>query len=166
MLLSITIIFIIGNVLEPLAFTPVYRGLFGPAALLQDSYMNFRAVTNALEAITYMSNFPSYCIFNPYFTATLRAMLLCHKVDVSVDVSSHGRVSQSHHGRLSVERRPTTLHNVWQEGRKVSQVVPIVWEEDGKAGPATPTTVIEQLNPPLPHGGVYVGESSLSDNQE
>ena len=79
MLLSISVVFILCHILEPLLETSIFTSVFGDCSLETSEYETLRMFGNWFESLTWISNFVSYCLFNHVFFRNLKKVLTRRK---------------------------------------------------------------------------------------
>ena len=95
MLLSISTLFVVCNVLEPLVLPDVYTTLFGKCSQYSDQYNILLMTANILELVSFASNFLCYCIFNRSFRMTLGRCFPCKPNVVEVDTGQVATIKET-----------------------------------------------------------------------
>ncbi len=89
MLLSISTVFIVCHALEPFIQPEVYQTMVGECSHYSSDYHILLLAVTLAEAVSFASNFVSYCTFNKCFTITLKRMLRCEPNVVGVGSGKH-----------------------------------------------------------------------------
>ena len=89
MLLSISTVFIVCHALEPFIQSEIYQTMFGECSHHSSDYHILLLVVTLAEAVSFASNFISYCSFNRCFTLTLKKLLRCEPNIVGVEAGKH-----------------------------------------------------------------------------
>ncbi len=95
MLLSISTLFVVCNVLEPLLLPDVYTTIFGKCSQYDDQYNILLMIANIVESVSFASNFVCYCIFNRSFRMTLGKFLPCESNIIEVDTQPVATVKET-----------------------------------------------------------------------
>lgn len=72
MLISVSVVFLIGHFPDCISQYGVYKSIFGKCSIYQVHYIVFRLIANILEMTSSSSNFIIYCITIEHFPKSLR----------------------------------------------------------------------------------------------
>ena len=94
MMLSISCVFVFGNLLEPFTKVSIVTSMFGECSTESSEYETFKMFSNMLLMVTYASNFVSYCLFHDVFLLHIKRLFGCKsgKVDHCKKIESVEKV--------------------------------------------------------------------------
>ena len=94
MLLSISSVFVLGNLLEPFTKVSIVTSMFGECSTESSEYETFKMFSNMFLMVSYASNFVSYCIFHDVFLSQIKRLFGCKsgKVDHCKKIESVEKV--------------------------------------------------------------------------
>ncbi|ELU00917.1 hypothetical protein CAPTEDRAFT_194112 [Capitella teleta] len=84
MLISISVVFLVCHLIEPLSHSSLYGAIFGESAVYSESHYQQIIATNLLEMICHGINFWFYCVFTPKFFGHLKSLFCCCTINVGV----------------------------------------------------------------------------------
>lgn len=79
MLITVSLVFLLCNIMEPFIHSGVYTSLFGRCSIYTETYALLRTVSNTLEMLSFATNFIVYCLFMKQFVVALSAKCICVK---------------------------------------------------------------------------------------
>ena len=94
MLLSISSVFVLGNLLEPFTKVSIVTSMFGECSTESSEYETFKMFSNMFLMVSYASDFVSYCIFDDVFLSQIKRLFGCKsgKVDHCKKIESVEKV--------------------------------------------------------------------------
>ena len=95
MLISISTVFAVTHALEPFLISNIYTMIAGPCSNYTDLYNTLLICVNTAEAVSFASNFVSYCCFNKQFVETLKELFSCFKCCCRVWIRLNSVVNSS-----------------------------------------------------------------------